>query len=299
MSLIEKTQPIQTPYSQLTSLSADYIREKMELFLSEDKSNEDITTFTTISEKVKMKAKIITEEDCVVAGISFLKSCFPDEITVEEKIKDGQYAQKGEVLVTCMGSARTILSRERVILNLLQRLCGIATLTRKYAEIGNGFNCKILDTRKMTPGLRMFEKYAVAVGGGFNHRLDLKSAVLIKDNHLLASGGVKPALKNISQLNGSVPIELEVDRLDQLREGLEYEINGFLLDNMTPDEIVQAIDFVKNNSMNNVFLEASGGITLETLKEYAATGIEAISVGALTTSAKNINLKMEFNKISE
>ncbi len=296
---MEESQPIQTPYSNLTSLSADYVREKMKLFLLEDKSDEDITTLTTISETVKMEAKIITEEECVVAGISFLKSCFPDEISVELKIKDGQYAQKSEVLATCMGSARTLLSRERVVLNLMQRLCGIATLTKKYSEIANQYKCKILDTRKMTPGLRLFEKYAVAVGGGFNHRLDLKSAVLIKDNHLLASGGVKPALENIKQLNGSIPIELEVDRLDQLREGLEYEINGFLLDNMTPNEIVQAIDLVKNNSRNNVFLEASGGITLETLKEYAATGIEAISVGALTTGAKNINLKMEFNKISE
>ncbi|MDP6684856.1 MAG: carboxylating nicotinate-nucleotide diphosphorylase [Candidatus Marinimicrobia bacterium] len=271
----------------------------MKLFLSEDKSNEDVTTLTTINKTVKMEAKIITEEECVVAGVSFLRSCFPDEISVDEKIKDGQTAQKSEILAVCKGSARTLLSRERVVLNLIQRLCGIATLTKQYSKIANQYNCKILDTRKMTPGLRLFEKYAVAVGDGFNHRMDLKSAVLIKDNHLLASGGVKSALESIRHLNGSLPMELEVDTLDQLKEGLEYKINRFLLDNMTPDEIVQAIALVKNYSMNNIFLEASGGITLETLEEYAATGIEAISIGALTTGAKNINLKMEFNTISE
>ncbi len=296
---MEKTLPIQTPYSKLTSLSSDYVREKMELFLSEDKSDEDVTTLTTIGEFVEMEAKITTEEECVVAGISFLTNCFPDEIIVDAKYKDGQTAQTGEVLAVCKGSARGLLSRERVVLNLMQRLCGIATVTQKYVEIANKHRCKILDTRKMTPGLRLFEKYAVAVGGGFNHRLDLKSAVLIKDNHLLASGGVKSALENIRQLNGSVPVELEVDTLDQLREGLEYEINGFLFDNMTPDEIVQAIDIVNNNSTKNIFLEASGGITLETLEEYATTGIEAVSIGALTTGAKNINLKMDFKTITE
>jgi nicotinate-nucleotide pyrophosphorylase (carboxylating) len=299
MSVMEETQTIHTPFSKLTTLPENYVREKMKLFLSEDKSNEDVTTLTTINKTVKMEAKIITEEECVVAGVSFLRSCFPDEISVDEKIKDGQTAQKSEILAVCKGSARTLLSRERVVLNLIQRLCGIATLTKQYSKIANQYNCKILDTRKMTPGLRLFEKYAVAVGDGFNHRMDLKSAVLIKDNHLLASGGVKSALESIRHLNGSLPMELEVDTLDQLKEGLEYKINRFLLDNMTPDEIVQAIALVKNYSMNNIFLEASGGITLETLEEYAATGIEAISIGALTTGAKNINLKMEFNTISE
>ena len=300
MSLIEKTQPIQTPYSKLTSLSADYIREKMELFLSEDKSNEDITTMSTVPKSVRMQAEIVAEEKCVVAGTSILKYCFPDDVKVDVKIPDGNTANTNDVLANGIGSARVLLSRERVILNLLQRLCGIATLTRKYSEIAEKYNCKILDTRKMTPGLRLFEKYAVAVGGGYNHRLDLKSAVLVKDNHLLASGGVKAALRNLENSEPSVPVELEVDALDQLGEGLMHKVDGFLLDNMNPDQIMEAIDIVREKSNGRrIFLEASGGITLEKLKVFASTGIEAISVGALTTGVKNINLKMEFKTLQD
>ncbi len=287
------------PYSRLTTLSEDFVKEKIDFFLSEDKSWEDITTLSTVRESVKMTAEIIAEEDCIAAGVSILPHCFPHDIVVDIKLEDGQFASKNCVLAVCTGSAQKILSRERVILNLLQRLCGIATLTKKYTEIADRFDCKILDTRKMTPGLRLFEKYAVAVGGGYNHRMNLQAAVLIKDNHISASGGVKQALNQLFKKNVTVPIELEVDNLDQLKEGLNYEIDGFLLDNMTPKEIEKAIEIVKKGSPKNVFLEASGGINLETLTAYASTGVDAISIGALTTLAKNIDLKMEFKKNPE
>ena len=284
--------------SQMATLPPEYVREKFQLFLKEDHSEEDVTTLSTVPKSVNVKAEIIAEEKCVVVGTSFLRHCFPEVVGFEIKINDGSIANRHDVLAIGIGPARVFLSRERVILNLMQRLCGIATLTRKYSEIANKYDCKILDTRKMTPGLRLFEKYAVAIGGGYNHRMDLKSAVLVKDNHLLASGGVKAALRNLENSEPSVPVELEVDKLDQLEEGLMHKVDGFLLDNMNPDQIMEAIEIVREKSNGRrIFLEASGGITLEKLKVYASTGIEAISVGALTTGVKNTNLKMEFKTL--
>ena len=300
MSLTEEIQKYPIHISRMTTLPPEYVRKKFQSFLKEDHSEEDITTLSTVPESVSVKAEIVAEEECVVAGTSFLRYCFPENVSLEVKINDGNIANNNDVLAIGIGPARAFLSRERVILNLMQRLCGIATLTRKYSEIANKYDCKILDTRKMTPGLRLFEKYAVAVGGGYNHRLDLKSAVLVKDNHLLASGGVKAALRNLENSEPSVPVELEVDALDQLEEGLMHKVDGFLLDNMNPDQIMEAIDIVRDKSNGRrVFLEASGGITLEKLKVFASTGIEAISVGALTTGVKNTNLKMEFKTLQD
>ena len=300
MSLMEVVQNNPIHISRLTTLPPEYIREKFQSFLKEDHSEEDVTTLSTVPKSVSVKAEIVAEEKCVVVGTSFLRHCFPEDVGLEVKINDGNMANRNDVLAIGIGPARAFLSRERVILNLMQRLCGIATLTRKYSEIANKYDCKILDTRKMTPGLRLFEKYAVAVGGGYNHRLDLRSAVLVKDNHLLASGGVKAALRNLENSEPSVPVELEVDALDQLGEGLMHKVDGFLLDNMNPDQIMEAIDIVREKSNGRrIFLEASGGITLEKLKVFASTGIEAISVGALTTGVKNINLKMEFKTLQD
>jgi len=300
MSLMEVVQNNPIHISRLTTLPPEYIREKFQSFLKEDHSEEDVTTLSTVPKSVSVKAEIVAEEKCVVVGTSFLRHCFPEGVELEVKINDGNMANRNDVLAIGIGPARAFLSRERVILNLMQRLCGIATLTRKYSEIANKYDCKILDTRKMTPGLRLFEKYAVAVGGGYNHRLDLKSAVLVKDNHLLASGGVKAALRNLENSEPSVPVELEVDALDQLGEGLMHKVDGFLLDNMNPDQIMEAIDIVREKSNGRrIFLEASGGITLEKLKVFASTGIEAISVGALTTGVKNTNLKMEFKTLQD
>ena len=300
MSLMEAVQNNPIHISRMTSLPPEYVREKFQSFLKEDHSEEDVTTLSTVPKSVNVKAEIVAEEKCVVVGTSFLRHCFPEDVELEVKINDGNMANRNDVLAIGIGPARVFLSRERVILNLMQRLCGIATLTRKYSEIANKYDCKILDTRKMTPGLRLFEKYAVAVGGGYNHRMDLRSAVLVKDNHLLASGGVKAALRNLENSKPSVPVELEVDALDQLEEGLMHKVDGFLLDNMNPDQIMEAIDIVRDKSNGRrVFLEASGGITLEKLKVFASTGIEAISVGALTTGVKNINLKMEFKTLQD
>ena len=281
-------------FSRLTNLDGHYVREKIESFLQEDGSEGDITTNYSVDTSMKMEAILITEEECVVAGSSILSHCFPKDIIIQSFIRDGGIGKANEILAKICGSARTILKRERVVLNLLQRLCGIATTTRQYVERTQNYNFKVLDTRKMTPGLRMFEKFAVAVGGGFNHRLDLSTAVLIKDNHIISAGGLEPAVKNIQDSNPEIPIELEVDTLRQLEQGLDMNVDGFLLDNMSPDLVKKSLKIVNEHpNGTDVFVEASGGIQLDTIGAYAETGVHAASIGSLTTKVQNIDLKLE------
>ncbi len=285
-------------FSRLTNLDGQYVREKIKSFLQEDGSEDDITTNYSADTSMKMEAVLIAEEECVAAGLSILTHCFPKDIIIQSFIMDGGIGKANEVLAKICGSARTILKRERVVLNLLQRLFGISTKTRQYVERTQNYNFKVLDTRKMTPGLRMFEKFAVAVGGGYNHRLDLSTAVLIKDNHIISAGGLEPAVKKIQDSNPRIPIELEVDTLKQLEQGLDLNVDGFLLDNMSPEMVKKALKIVNEHpNGTDVFVEASGGIHLDTIGAYAETGIHASSVGSLTTKVKNIDLKLEINPI--
>jgi len=286
-------------FSRLTNLDDHYVRGKIESFLIEDGGDNDVTTNHAIGKSTKIEAHIIVEEECVIAGSSILPYCFPKNIIIESHIMDGDIGKVNDILSKIRGSARTILTRERIVLNLMQRLCGIATKTRKYVDNTRNYKFKVLDTRKMTPGLRQFEKFAVAVGGGYNHRLDLSSAVLIKDNHIISAGGLEPAVRNIQKSNPETPIELEVETLKQLRQGLDMNVDGFLLDNMTPDLVNKAIKIVNDHpNGTDVFVEASGGINLETIGSYAKTGVHAASIGSLTTKVNNIDLKMEITSIS-
>jgi nicotinate-nucleotide pyrophosphorylase (carboxylating) len=201
----------------------------------------------------------------------------------------------GEVICEIIGFAVEILTKERSILNLLQRLCGIATLTGKYVDIANPHGVKILDTRKTTPGLRHFEKYAVACGGGHNHRLDLSSGILIKDNHIKAAGSISDAIRNIKKIASDLPIEVEVEDFNDIREGLLAGADGFLFDNMSPERTIEAVKIVRNfENGEEIFIESSGGINLDNLAGYMATGINAISSGALTHSVKSSEMHMEF-----
>ena len=300
MSVIDgvKVKRNKLQFSRLTNLDGHYVREKIESFLQEDGSEGDITTNYSVDTSMKMEAILIAEEECVVAGSSILPHCFPKDIIIQSFIRDGGIGKANEVLAKICGSARTILKRERVVLNLLQRLCGIATKTRQYVKRTQNYNFKVLDTRKMTPGLRMFEKFAVAVGGGFNHRLDLSTAVLIKDNHIISAGGLEPAVKNIQDSNPEIPIELEVDTLRQLEQGLDMNVDGFLLDNMSPDLVKKSLKIVNEHpNGTDVFVEASGGIQLDTIGAYAETGVHAASIGSLTTKVQNIDLKLEMSPI--
>ena len=285
-------------FSRLMTLDDRYVQEQIKSFLIEDGSDNDVTTNQAVSESLEVEALLIVEQECVIAGASILRYCFPRDIHVQCCIEDGDIGRANDTIAKIRGSAQTILKRERVVLNLLQRLCGIATKTRKYVNIVEGYACKILDTRKMTPGLRMFEKYAVAVGGGHNHRLDLSSAILIKDNHIISAGGIESAVKNIKSRAPEMPVELEVDTIEQLVQGLDLNVDGFLLDNMSLGLIQEALEVV-NGHLNgaDVFVEASGGITLDTVYKYAKTGVHAVSIGALTAKVKNIDLKLEINPI--
>lgn len=285
-------------YPQNKLLSNKYIIKKLTEFWEEDLPNGDITTNSIIDDKKYIIAKIITVEKLVFAGEQIVPHCFTDTCKINLNIKDGNTIKSDTLIGTIKGPANIILSRERVMLNLLQRLCGIATLSKKYSSIAKPYNIKILDTRKTTPGIRLFEKYAVSVGGSFNHRSDLSSGILIKDNHLISAGSVKKAINMIKKTNTNLPIELEVDTIEQIHQALAMGVDGFLLDNMSSNKIKEAVSIIRNsNNGKNIFIEASGGINLENISSYVKTGIDAISIGALTHQARSKDIRLEFSQI--
>ena len=282
-------------YPQHNQLPDEYIIGKIADFLVEDLPEGDKTTEGIITESVTISAEFQAGEGLVFAGEKILPYCFGENCQTTLNHNDGDILSIGDVIGVVMGSGREILSRERVMLNLIQRLCGIATFTRKYAEMANPFNVKILDTRKTTPGLRVFEKYAVAVGGGFNHRLNLSDGILIKDNHIIAAGSVTKAIESVRKAGANLPLEIEVDNTNQIREALETNVDGFLLDNMNPQTIKDSVSLIRaSENGNDIFVEASGGITLENIRPYLETGIDAISIGALTHQAVSKDIRLNF-----
>ena len=282
-------------YPQHKKLSDEYIIGKINYFLAEDIPNGDITTESTTSDNSEITAEIHAAEKIIFAGCEIIPHCFGEKCQVKINHKNGAMLSNGDVIGVVTGSTREILSRERVMLNLIQRLCGIATLSHEYAEIANPFNVKILDTRKTTPGLRLFEKYAVAIGGAFNHRLNLSHGILIKDNHIIAAGSVTNAIESARKKGIHLPLELEVDNFDQIHEALKIRVDGFLLDNMKPETIRSAVSIIRaSQNGEDVFIEASGGITLENIHPYLDTGINAISIGALTHQAISKNIRLDF-----
>lgn len=279
----------------MKNLDESYIKRKIAEFLAEDIPLKDFTTSGTVPEDAITTAIIEAQGDLVFAGEQIIPLFFDKYgFTVEMLAKDGDELKDGDLIAKIKGNAQIILEIERTLLNLIQRLCGVATEARKYSRKAED-KIKILDTRKTTPGLREFEKYAVAVGGGTNHRLNLSTGILIKDNHVTAAGGVKPALEKIKSMGLSLPIELEVDNFEQIYEGLEVGVDGFLLDNMPPEIAKQAVDIIrKSKNGNNIFIECSGGITYDNLDGYLKIGIDAVSIGALTHSVKAASIHMEF-----
>ena len=282
-------------YPQYKNLPAEYVKNKLAEFLAEDAPNGDVTALGTIDENISAVALIESQDELVFAGVPVIENMFVDNFSVEIFIDDGDLLHDGSVIGKISGNAREILTKERVLLNLIQRLSGIATLASKYAEIAKPYNVRILDTRKTTPGLRLFEKYAVAVGGGFNHRLDLSSGILIKDNHIQAAGSITNAVNRIRKIYPEMQIELEVENEAHIIEGLECKVEGFLLDNMNIENTMKSVELIrKAPNGNDILIESSGGITLATLSDYVKTGINAISIGALTHSAKSANIHLEF-----
>jgi nicotinate-nucleotide pyrophosphorylase (carboxylating) len=253
----------------------------------------DITTQATIPASASATAVIATREHGVVAGLPLARAAFrllDPNITFECCMDDGARVMRGDVVARISGPARAILSAERVALNYLGRIGGIATLTWHYAARISHTKARVCDTRKTTPGLRAFEKYAVRCGGGANHRFGLDDAVLIKDNHIAVAGGVAAALRAAKAHGGHlVKIEIEVDTLDQLREVLDEGADAILLDNMTLEQLREAVSLIGGR----MTVEASGGVTLDTIAAIAETGVDLISVGALTHSAPALDLGLD------
>jgi len=261
--------------------------------LEEDLGPGDITTAALVDPFMKGKARVLAKEEIILAGIEVFSRVFSrldPEITVECTYHDGDMVPHGEDICIVRGSMRGILSGERTALNFLQRLSGIATLTRRYVEKTDPSKVRVLDTRKTTPGLRILEKYAVRKGGGFNHRFGLFDGILIKDNHIAAAGSISKALARIrAEVPHTLSIEVEVEDIQGVEEAIEAGADAVLLDNMSLEEMREAVSIAGGR----VLLEASGGITLESIEEISKTGVDLISVGAITRSARSVDISLE------
>ena len=270
--------------------------------LNEDIGEGDITTEYLVSESQQSSAQIVARESAVIAGTETAAEVFrrvDANLRTSILTPDGSAIEKGSVVLEIQGAARSILKAERVALNFLQRLSGIATLTRQFVEAAGKSRAKILDTRKTTPGLRRLEKAAVVAGGGFNHRFGLYDMVMVKDNHLRGRpdfSELNAVVQRVRQERPNVSIELEADNLEQVRAFLQIEgVAVILLDNMEPSGLREAIAMRKDNPVK---FEASGGVTLKTVRRIAATGVDFISVGALTHSARAIDLSLELTDVA-
>ena len=268
--------------------------------LKEDIGQGDITTDFFVPETLHATGRVTARENAIVAGTGAAAEVFRQvdpSIDIQVVHRDGDEVVAGDLIIEVRGLARSILKAERVALNFLQRLCGIATLTRQFVDAVGNHPAKILDTRKTTPGMRALEKAAVVAGGGVNHRFGLYDMVLVKDNHLATFGGLSSFADRIRQVRGEQPnirIEVEADDLDQARAFVEVEgIDVILLDNMPPAQMREAIALRKDN----IQFEASGGITLKNVKRVAATGVDYISIGGLTNAARAIDIALEMTQV--
>jgi len=261
--------------------------------LKEDINTGDITTDLLISKKQKAKAFFLAKEDGIIAGLHIAKMVFQKlDKTVSWKsfMKEGEHVVAGTKIAEVKGSLRALLTGERTALNILQRMSGIATATSNYVALVNATNAKILDTRKTVPGLRMLDKYAVKIGGGTNHRIGLFDMVLIKDNHIKAAGDITTAVNTIrKRLTKKIKIEVETGNLEEVREALSSKVEIIMLDNMTIPEMKKAVKIIDGKAA----VEASGNVNLKTVRAIAKTGVDYISVGALTHSVKALDISMK------
>lgn len=283
------------------SKDSDMLEMKLRHSLEEDGCFQDITTKALNFGKLKVNAVIQAKEDGVLAGINIARDTFKTldgNIKFQASKKDGQGFKKGDILAKISGFAKSILSGERTVLNFISRLSGIATLTRKFVGKVNPYKVKILDTRKTTPCLRLMEKYAVRMGGGYNHRLDLSEAILIKDNHIAA---LKKKYKNINlaliaskikKYSRRKEVEIEVNTVREFQDLLKCPPDIIMLDNMNTEQIKKCVQ-LRNRFNKSVKLEVSGGVSLSNVKKLASLGVDRISIGALTHSPKAIDVSLE------
>ena len=274
------------------------MRRLVRAALDEDIGGGDATSLATIDPEATSSARMVARQSLVVAGIELAEIAFREvfpKVEVTRRVNDGSSAGSKDVLLEVTGNTRALLTAERVSLNFVQRLSGVATLTAKYVEAVRGTRAQILDTRKTTPGLRRLEKYAVTCGGGKNHRFGLFDMVLIKDNHLAALKGERPnaiaaAVQRARQNYPDLKVEVETDTLEQVQQAVDARADVILLDNMSVEQLRQAVHLVAGRAKT----EASGGVTLATVRSIAETGVDMISVGALTHSATAVDIGLDF-----
>lgn len=268
------------------------LRKLIREALEEDIGSGDVTTLAVLTGDETGTAEASAKEDIIVAGIDIFREVFlltDKEIQFLPERKDGQSVNKSGVIAHISGKLASILSAERVALNIFQRMCGIATLTKKYVDRISGTKAKILDTRKTMPGLREFDKYAVKIGGGYNHRMGLYGGVLIKDNHISAAGGISNAVdRALNNIPPALKVEVEVKNVKEVEEALSAGVDIIMLDNMTPDDMKQAVSLINGKAL----IEASGGVTLSNVRDYAETGVDFISIGAITHSAPAADISL-------
>lgn len=283
-------------YAQHLTLSLKDIQKQLYLFYKEDNIENDLTTiFSTQTHNPKITAQLIAEENLIIAGLPLVDVIFKEH-DVDKKKEEGTKCSKGEVLCHITAPASILLSYERTLLNLIQRMSGVATLTQHYVDQLNSSKIKILDTRKTTPGLRLFEKYAVCIGGGYNHRFDLYHGAMFKDNHLVVLNDLNLSLINFKKKHPNKNIQIEIDTFNQLElilNSISIQIDAILLDNMNKQDTIQCIQLIRSK-LPQCFIEASGGINLKTILNYQNIDIDGVSIGALTHQATSKNIKLEF-----
>lgn len=261
--------------------------------LDEDAPHGDLTSQVLVPAGVTATAELVARESGVLAGIEVFAAAMTaldDRVEVDAFLEDGETFAPGDVVARVHGPARALLQSERVALNLVQRMCGVATTTRAYVRAVEGTGARVVDTRKTTPGLRALERHAVRCGGGHNHRFSLSDAVMAKDNHLAVVGSIREAIRRArAELPHTTHVEVEVDRLDQLDEVLDAEPDTIMLDNFSLSDLVAGVRRIDGRAV----VEASGGITLETIAGVAATGVDVISVGALTHGVRSLDLGLD------
>ncbi|MFT5369832.1 MAG: nicotinate-nucleotide pyrophosphorylase (carboxylating) [Candidatus Latescibacterota bacterium] len=282
-------------------LKRDDVIEVIDRAFAEDVRDGDVTTIWTIPETKQARAEFIARADGVIAGLDVAKWVFErvdGAIVFDARMADGDVIKPGDVMAVVSGSARGLLTAERTALNFLQRMSGIATMTAQFVKEVEGTKARILDTRKTVPGLRVLDKYAVVAGGGVNHRIGLFDMVLLKENHIEAADGIGPAVmsvrKGMAQDGRTLKVEVEVENLNELEEVLLVGADQVMLDNMSIDEMRQAVERVANFDGQKPALEASGDVSMARVRDIAETGVDYISVGALTHSVKAMNISMLF-----
>ncbi len=278
---------------------AAVLREHIQAWLREDVGTGDISALSTIPADHRSKGILHAKQDGVIAGLAVAEAVFAEvdaSLLFRAVVEEGAYVARGTVIAEVEGASRSILSGERLALNLLQRMSGIATKTRTYVDALGGAPVRLVDTRKTTPGLRQLEKYAVRAGGGHNHRFGLYDAVMIKDNHIKAAGGIAAAVSSArAYIPHTMKIEVEAESRDQALEALEAGADIIMLDNMAPPAMEAAVRMIKERAPH-IVVEASGGVTLETIRAIALTGVDVISVGGLTHSVQALDISLDLNE---